>query len=324
MDFKTKRKEEENNQKGTLLSLTVHVLLGALFFLAPTHKIAAPKESQIIVELPKDLGGGVALGLKNEGSGSKAAPGKPDPNAGNSTAKPEPAAPIPTPKATPPKPVITRTPTPTPPPRKVETTEDPNAAAVRKQAEQVRKQAEEKKYQQEAETRAKRQVEQAKQAADAAAKQAAADKAAAEQAAKDKFKGRFGNGTNGGTNGGGGTGTGRGNTGKPGNQGDPSGDPNSSRLEGMGSGPGISGFGSRKATYVPRLQENSQKEGTVVVQFCVDGSGTVTSANFSAKGSTTNDGDLVDLAIRNTRQLKMEPTSADKQCGYYTYRFRVK
>ena len=319
--------EDENNKKATLMSLTVHVLIGILFFLPMGKAIRNVENTQIQVELPKDmLGSTPALGLPDEGSGNNPAPGKPDPNAGDSKTKPTPAPtpapPTPTPTPATPKPVFTKPAPPASPPRKVETTEDPNAAVIRRQAEQARQKAEEQKYQAEAAARAKRQAEDAAKAAQAQ-KEAAA--AAAAQAAKDKFKGKFGNGTGSGTNGGGGTGTGQGTTGKPGNQGQPDGDPNSKVLTGMGRGPGtISGFGGRDVKSAPKLQENSQKEGRVALSVCVDASGNVISADFKAAGSTTTDSELIDAAKRNARQYRFAPGSADKQCGTITYNFIVK
>ena len=323
MDIKEKKVEEDNDKKGVLVSLTFHTLLGILLFLPMGHAIKSIENTQIQVELPKDLlGGGPALGLPNQGSGSNPAPGKPDPNAGNTASKPTPAPPTPAPPVkAPPKPVFSAKPTPAAPPKKVETTEDPNAAVIRRQQEAARQKAEEAKYQAEATARAKRQAEDAAKAEQAKK----ASDAAAAQAAKDKFKGRFGTGTGGGTNGGGGTGTGQGNTGKPGNQGQPDGDPNSKVLEGMGRGAGtINGFGGRGVRSAPKLQESSQKQGRVVLSVCVDASGNVTSADFKAVGSTTTDDDLIEAAKRNARQYRFAPGSVDKQCGTITYNFIVK
>jgi TonB family protein len=336
---KVQEEEKDNDKKATLMSLSLHVLIGILFFLPMGQRLKSVENTQIQVELPaKDLlGGGPALGLPNQGSGDNPAPGKPDPNAGNSKPTPAPAptpapptpAP-PTPVKAAPKPVFTKPAAPATPPRKVETTEDPNAAVIRRQAEEVRRKAEEQKYQAESAARAKRQAEDAAKA-EANRKQAEAAAAAdaqrrAEQAAKDKFKGRFGTGSGGGTNGGGGTGTGQGNTGKPGNQGSPDGDPNSKVLTGMGRGAGtINGFGGRGVQNAPKLQESSQKEGRVVLSVCVDSDGNVTSAEFKAAGgSTTTDSDLIDAAKRNARQYRFAPGSAEKQCGTITYNFIVK
>lgn len=311
MDNKEKIEEERNDQKATLMSLTIHVLLGILFFLPMGKKMRAIENTQIQVELPQELlGGGPALGLPNQGRGSNPAPGRPDPDAGNNETKPSPV-PVPPP---PPKPVFVKPTTTASPPKKVETSEDPNAAVIRRQQEQARQQAEEAKYQAQAAARAKQQ-----------AQAAAAAQAAAEKAAQDKFKGRFGTGSGSGTNGGGGTGTGQGNTGKPGNQGQPDGDPNSKALEGMGRGAGsINGFGSRGVRSAPRLQENSQKQGRVVLSVCVDANGNVVSADYKAVGSNSNDSDLIEAAKRNARQYRFEAGSADKQCGTITYNFIVR
>ena len=329
MDYRGKKTEQENDQKATLLSLTLHtLLLLAAFFMPSVQAPPKPPDSKIQVELPQELlGGGPSLGLPDEGKGNNPAPGKPDPDAGNSQpSKPEPAMPAPEPvkPAPAPKPVISKPVTP-PPTKRVETTEDPNAVAIRRQQEETRKKAEEQKYQQaQVEKEKKRQADAVKAAENQKAAEAA-EKQRAEQAAKDKFKGRFGNGTSGGTNGGGGTGDGRGNTGKPGNQGKPDGDPNSDNLDkGFGRGPGtVNGFGGRNVQSAPKLQENSQKSGKVVLTVCVNADGRVTSADFKPVGSTTTDQELIDAAIRNSRQYKFAPGSAEKQCGTITYNFRV-
>lgn len=330
MDYRGKKLEEENDKKATLLSLTLHVLLLLVaFFMPSVDSPPKPPDSKIQVELPPELlgGGGPSLGLPDQGRGNNPSPGEPDPNAGNSTpSKPEPTPPAPTPvkPAPAPKPVISK-PVAPPPSKRVETTEDPNAVALRRQQEETRRKAEEEKYRQaQVEKERKRQAD-AERAAEAQRQADAAEKQRAEQAAKDKFKGRFGTGTQSGQNGGGGTGDGRGNTGRPGNQGRPDGDPNSDNLDkGFGRGPGIvNGFGGRGVKSAPKLQENSQKSGKVVISVCIDSDGGVLSADYKAVGSTTNDPDLIDAAKRNARQYKFAAGSVDKQCGTITYNFRV-
>jgi outer membrane biosynthesis protein TonB len=322
--------EEKNDIRGSVTSVAVHSLLMLLIWLMPNVEIPPPPSDSIIqVELPsKDLlGGGPALGLKNQGQGTKASAGKPDPDAGNAPPEPTPAPekPAEVPKPTPAKPVIATkpTPAPTPPVKKVET-EDPNAVAIRHQQEEAKRKAEEQKYQKEAADRAKRQQE----AAAAAETAAAAEKAAAQKAANDKFKGRFGKngtGSGSGTNGGGGTGDGRGNTGKPGNQGAPDGDPNSSVLTGVGKGAGVvNGFGGRGVRSAPKLLEQSQKSGKVVLDVCIDGDGTVLSARFNSRLSNTPDPELQQAAINNANQYKFASGGVDKQCGTITYNFIVK
>jgi outer membrane biosynthesis protein TonB len=331
MDFRSIKTEKENDQKGMLLSMTVHVvLLLAMYFMPspppPIEKVPA----QIVVELPKDLlGGGPALGLPNQGSGDNPAPGKPDPNAGNSepapAPKPTPVPPTPTPPP-PVKPVISKPTPPAPTPSKpIQTTEDPNAVAIRRQEAETRRKNEEAKFQQQAAEREKQRQADAARQAQADAQRAADEKARAAQAAKDKFGGRFGNGSGGGTNGGGGTGTGQGRTGTPGNQGKPDGDPNSKVLDGMGRGPGtVNGFGGRGVKSAPKLSENSQKSGRIVLDVCVDGDGNVTSAKYKALGSNSNDSELIDAAVRNARQYQFSEGGADRQCGTITYNFIVK
>jgi len=132
-------------------------------------------------------------------------------------------------------------------------------------------------------------------------------------------------GFGGGTDGGGGDGTGRGNTGRPGNKGTPDRDPNSSNLNGIGHVPGsVSGFGNRSVQSAPKLQENSQNEGRVVLYACVNSDGRVISADYKASGSTTTDEDLIAAATRNAMQYKFAASSADKQCGTITYNFKLR
>ena len=321
------QKETENDRRAMLISLSCHTILIALFLtlagskLTPAPPIAPPIQVDII-------GGGAMLGLPDQGRGNNPSPGKPDPNAGNSAPQPKydpPPVPVPI-QARPPvinKPVSA--PTPSAPPRKIETTDDPNAAIIRQQQADARRKVEEEKYQQQQAARQKKQEEDAARAEQSAKEQAARDEAARQQAVRDKYKGKFGNGTGGGTNGGGGTGTGRGNTGTAGNQGQRDGDPNNSALEGMGRGPGtVSGFGNRDVRRAPKLQENSQKEGKVVLNVCIDADGNVLTANYQARGSTTADQDLIDAAIRNAEQYRFSPGDAAKTCGNITYKFILK
>ena len=75
----------------------------------------------------------------------------------------------------------------------------------------------------------------------------------------------------------------------------------------------------------PRLVENSQKSGVVVVSLCVDASGGVipSSVKFTQRGSTTTDSQLVNAAIRNAKQWGFTGGQVDRQCGTITYNFKV-
>ena len=327
MDYRGQKQEDDNNRKGTLFSLTMHVLvIAGVYFMPPVQGKYEHIESKIQVELPQELlGGGPALGLPNQGKGDNPAPGKPDPNAGNTNPTPQKSEPAP-PVATPVKPVISKpTPAPTPtPPTKTQTTEDPNAVALRRQQDDARKRVEEEKYRQSQAEKEKKRADDAVRAEQQQQKDAADAKARAEQAAKDKFKGRFGTGTQGGVNGGGGTGTGRGNTGTPGNQGKPDGDPDSKNLDGFGRGPGtINGFGNRKVLDFDKLKENSQQEGRVVIDICVDASGKVISRRFNASKSQIPNGPAVDAAIQNALSYKLAASGDEKQCGSVSYNFKL-
>ena len=291
--------EKENEQKGILLSLTCHILLVLAFIFAPT--IEPPKvipPAQIVVELPDDLLGGAALGLPNEGRGNdRPSPGQPNPNAGNG-GNPEPSAPTPTPITPPPpvRPVITKPQTPSAP-KPTQTTEDPSAVALRKQQEAARQKAEEQAYQQ---------------------RQAEIERQKAEQAArKKKYDDRMkpNNGTNG---------DGKGsNTNLPGNQGIPDGDPNSDNLTGRFGGPGnTDGFGSRKTTNVPKCEDNSSGEGTVIVEAVIDRQGNVISTRCYAQGTTTSDPYLIAKARDCAADYKFQAGTTDKVKGRIRFVFK--
>jgi outer membrane biosynthesis protein TonB len=317
MNYNRKTKsEEDNDQRAMLLSISLHVLLLALVYFMPTGGIVRPPEkSAIVVELPPEmLGGAPALGLPDQGSGNNPSPGKPDPDAGNSEApaKPEPIKTPPPPV----KPVISKSkPEPATPSKRVETTEDPSAVALRRQQEENRKRAEEAKY---AERERQRQEQARRDAEEAEKRQAEAD-AKAQQAAKDKFKGRFGTGSGGGQNGGGGTGTGSGNTGKPGNQGQPDGVPGGSFGDGSGI---IGGFGGRGLASKPNCQDNSAEEGVVVIEATVNADGRVIETRFVPVGSTTTSQHLISIASSCAKQYRFERGSQDKVVGKIRFNFK--
>jgi outer membrane biosynthesis protein TonB len=317
--------EQASRNKGLIASVVMHALLILAILFAPmAPTVAPPLDTKIEVKLPPDLGIGgkkVALGLPNQGQGSKASPGKPDPNAG--TGAPAEVEKIEKPKPVPPKtskplePVIRKTTTPTPP--KPVVTEDPAVVEAKRQEVAAKKAKEEARVKEQEATR-----EAERQAAEAKAKSDAIAKAKAD--AKGKYGGRFGNGKGDGSNGGGGTGEGRGNTGTPGNQGVPDGDPNSDKLTGVsGSGKIGGGLGNRKVVAKPpKIEDDSQKNGSIVLKICVDAEGNVISAEFTIKGSTTSDSDLVQKAITNAKKYKFSTGSNDTECGTVTYDFRVK
>ena len=100
----------------------------------------------------------------------------------------------------------------------------------------------------------------------------------------------------------------------------PNGDPNADNLKGISTGSGKIGGGldGRGVKYEPRIQENSQKTGRVVVNVCVDGNGNVISAKYTQKGSTTTDAGLRQIAEENAGKFKFTASNVDQQCGTIT------
>jgi len=121
-------------------------------------------------------------------------------------------------------------------------------------------------------------------------------------------------------------GSGKGNTGKPGSQGDPSGDPNAKALEGISKGSGRvgGGLGNRGVLHEPKISDASQKTGKVVISVCVDKNGKVIKADYTQKGSTTTDSELKDIAKRAALQFKFTDSDIEEQCGTITVDFKIK
>jgi outer membrane biosynthesis protein TonB len=118
----------------------------------------------------------------------------------------------------------------------------------------------------------------------------------------------------------------KGNTGKPGSQGDPNGDPNSDILEGISNGSGRvgGGLGSRGVLHEPKITDNSQKTGRVVISVCVDKSGRVIKATYTQKGSTTTDSELQKIARDAALQFTFTKSDIEEQCGTITVDFKLR
>lgn len=282
--------EQENKRKGFVISVVVHtliILLAALYGF--TYQVPPPEPGGILVNLGvPDVGQG-------DENATESSPAKPV----EEVTKPQEEEATPPPQ---PQPKVEKE----QPQKEVKTTEDPAAAALKKkQQEEARKKAEEERQRKEAEAEAKRKAEEERQRKEAEA-----------QRLKDQIAGGLS-----------GSGKGKGNTGKPGNQGDPNGDPNASALEGISSGAGVVGGGlsgrgiMRKG---PAIIDNSQEQGTVVLEVCVDRSGKVVSAEYLLKGSTTADSRLISLAKQNANAWRFSEGNVDKQCGTIRYEFRLK
>jgi protein TonB len=133
---------------------------------------------------------------------------------------------------------------------------------------------------------------------------------------KDKLKNSVGNANNAGGNGKAseGEGSGKGN-------GDGQGTGNKT---GPGKGNGYSLRG-RKLLQRPQLLDNSQEEGTVVVEIVVDETGNVIEANPGLRGSTTTSAYLYTLARQaaKTAKFNASPEGIHEQKGTYTFVFKL-
>lgn len=296
-------REQQNKRKGQIAGGVMFLFL-IIMLLLPLFWFQNPPPGQEGIQ--------VNLGIPDIGMGD-------DLNAPIATtteteevAEPEPQ-PEPEVEETPPP--AAADPAPEPPQRDVVTTEDPSAIALRKKQE---REAADRRAQQDADRREREAQEERirkQQAAEAEAERKRKAQEAAAAATRDQVGGLFNSGSGGG------------NTNKPGDGGATDGDPNSSNIgnKSFGSGTVGGGLGSRGVSSSPRLVENSQKSGTVVVSLCVDSSGRVIgdSVKFTQRRSTTTDAQLVNAAIRNAKTWGFTSGPVDRQCGTITYNFKV-
>lgn len=304
----TLRTERENSRIGFLVSLVMHTALLAMFII-----FAGSNMELLVPPVPPEEGGVlVALGQPDAGMNDEPTPGPPSAESTSPDDVVQDPEPDPEPEEVSPPSKTKPSSDPKPEDKKVVQTEDPEAIALKKrQQEESRKKAEEQDR--------LRREEDARQRADAEAKRKAAEaqaqRDAEAKALKDKLAGGLG-----------GKGKGTGTGGKTGNQGQPDGDPDGKALDGISTGTGAIGGGLGGRDIVsrpPRITDNSQKQGKVVVEICVDADGTVTSAAFTQRGSTTSDNQLISLAVANAKRYKFTSGGADKQCGTVTYNFKL-
>lgn len=95
-------------------------------------------------------------------------------------------------------------------------------------------------------------------------------------------------------------------------------------------GKGDSGIGfaldGRSLEKAPDVQDKSQKTGKVVLEIKVDQNGNVLSADYTLKGSTTQDSYLIKLAKEAAREAKFNtsPNAPEEQWGKMSFTFRVR
>jgi hypothetical protein len=283
------KQEKENKRRGWIFSAIFHALI-VLLILLPILKYPVPP--------PGQQGILVSFGTPDMGQGDS----RPDTQQDEVV---DPKPPSEEEQIT--EPVEASQPTPaTEQSKEVVTTETPAEVAFRKKEEERKKQEETQKRLEEQRKREAEEAEKRRQAEEAAKK-------AELEKAKKQFGDAFG-------------GTGKGKTDKPGNQGDPGGDPDAKALEGISTGQGTIGGGleGRGVVSAPTITDNSQKTGRVVIRICVDKTGSVVSAEYTQAGSTTTDGELRRIAETNARKFRFSASSIDRQCGTVTIDFRVR
>lgn len=297
-------KEEKHKRRGATISILVHILL-ILLALIPmlTFPTPPPGQEGILVN----------LGLPDVGEGDdNAAPSEaieadePEPESSESEDVPEeveedkptePTRSEPEPKET----------------KEVVTSEDPNEIALKKEEERKKKERQEQLEKERKEQAAREKAEAERKAKEAREKAEADRKAKEASDLKNELSGLFGDGG------------GKGNTGTAGNQGDPDGDPNSDKLEGISTGSGQVGGGlsNRGVVSLPKPKDSSQKAGKVVMKVCIDKAGKVVSADFTQRGSTVTDNSLIQKARQSALNSRFEAGSEEKLCGTITYTFKV-
>lgn len=125
-------------------------------------------------------------------------------------------------------------------------------------------------------------------------------------------------------------GTNQGVAGGRGDQGQPGGNPNSGNYTGGGKGnSGVSiakGLQGRYFTKVYTYEGDFNENAKVAIDVRVDKTGTVLSASYQPRGSTTSDGYFKDKAVEIVRKSKLnaDANGPDEQNGTVTVNFRVK
>jgi membrane protein involved in colicin uptake len=279
-------KEQANRRKGMIISVTIHALI-ILLAILPFLKYPDPP--------PGQEGVLIAFGETEAGQGDdRPETQQEDPDV---TEKRENVESKPAEQAAS-----------KPQEEKVLTSEDSDARLKRQQAESDQKKKSE--AQKIAEMDAAR-----KKAADEAVRKAAAaeaQKKADAEKAKKQYNDLFG-------------GKGQGDKDKSGNQGLPTGSVDSKNLTGSAQGSGVIGAGlsNRGLKKSSAITDKSQKTGRVVVTVCVDRRGNVIKTEYTQRGSTTTDGQLIALARKNAQSYVFNESDIDEQCGTITYDFKL-
>ena len=123
---------------------------------------------------------------------------------------------------------------------------------------------------------------------------------------------------------------GKGDDEKQGNEGDREGDKDARDFDGESegkSGNGISfSLGGRGIAKFPNIEDNSQKQGIVVVEITVDQEGNVVNARPGVRGSTTTDRRLLEIAKKAALETQFDgnANAPQRQIGTITFNFKLR
>jgi len=284
MDISVNSNDEKHKKRGMIISILTHVVF-LILLLIPILRYPDPP--------PGQEGITVNLGMPEFDEIEQAAPSAPatEPQPEEEEVQEEQAQPDP------PQPE----PQPIDEPEVVEQ-EDPDQIALKKQQEEARQERLREEREEQARREARRKAEEER-------KRKEAEAAENKERISDLFKNSDGKGE-----------------GDKQSGGDPDGEPDTGALESISTGSGKVGgdlAGRGRPTFSPRVTDDSQKQGTVVINVCVDADGSVVSARFTQRGSTTNDATLKNLAVANAKRWKF-PKGSGTDCGTITYTFKVK
>lgn len=115
-----------------------------------------------------------------------------------------------------------------------------------------------------------------------------------------------------------------------GDQGKPNGNPDSDQYNGNGgtgkSGVSISrGLQGRRISRLPSFEDDFNQNAKIAVDVKVAANGTVISATYQPRGSTTSDASMRSIALQKARQLKFNPgENGEESLGTIIFNFRLK
>ena len=112
-----------------------------------------------------------------------------------------------------------------------------------------------------------------------------------------------------------------------GDQGKPGGSPTSTNYEGNGGhgNGGISiarGLENRRIVRTPNFEDEFNENAKVAVDVRVAADGSVISASYQTRGSTTSDGNYKSIAISKAKQVRFSP-GADESTGTIVFNFKI-